>query len=608
MPSGGGSDSPDRDAPATVSGGDLSLERARAFVDELARIGVRHACVAPGSRSTPLVLAVSSDDRIRVHVHLDERSAGFFALGIGKATGRTAAVITTSGTALANLHPAVVEADQSRAPLLLLTADRPRRLRGTDANQTVDQQRIFGRSARAFLEAPPDSEPDPDHRHLRALAARAEWATRGLPPGPVQVNFPFDKPLEPGSPDALDTGEPAPGGRPDGAPYTAVAETRPAASEDTVVRLARRLARAERPLVVAGPLPRAGVAGPAAIRLARAAGAPLLADPLSGARFGPGAAEVGVAGYDLLLGRSGGPGLPDPDLILRLGPAPTSAAVQDFCAGRSGVPQVVVDPGGRWMDHAAVVSDYLHAEPGLLCEAVAGRLEANPPERDEWPRNWALAGKRAGEAIVGSVLEGPFFEGTVLHLLAAELPEGATLVVGSSMPVRDLDAFGLPRDEQLRVLANRGASGIDGFASTALGAAAAGPGPVVAVCGDLSFYHDMNGLLAARDHEGDVTFVVINNDGGGIFHMLPIREFEPPFTRLFATPHGLDFGRAAALYDLPHRRVDGEQDLASALSGMGRTGPGVRILEVMSRREENRDRRERVARRVRDAVSGPAGA
>lgn len=587
--------------------GVVNLAWAGAFVDELARFGLRHACLAPGSRSTPLVLALAREDRIRVHVHLDERCAAFFALGVGKATGRAAAVITTSGTAVANLHPAVVEADQSRTPLLLLTADRPHRLRGTDANQTVDQRGFFGSHARTFLEAAAPSAEEGDLRYVRALASRADWATRGPAPGPVQVNFPFEKPLQPDSAAADSPGAVPPGGRTDGAPFTAVPRSRISALPEAVDRLAEQLRDAHRPMIVAGPLPDDEAGGPAAIRLARAAGAPLLADPLSGARFAPGAAEVGVAAYDLLLGEEDPSGLPDPELVLRLGPAPTSKAVRRYLARHPGTPQVVVDPGGRWMDHAAVASEYLHAEPGQLCEALAARLEEDPPDREEWTARWREADQQARRAM-RAVMDGPFFEGTVLHGVAAALPQGGTLVVGSSMPVRDLDAFGLPRDEALRVLGNRGASGIDGLISTALGAAAAGGGPMAVVCGDLTFYHDMNGLLATREDLGDIVFVVINNDGGGIFHMLPIREFDPPFTELFATPHGLDFSHAARLYDLPYRCVETGEEFRSAFPAAGREPGGARILEVKSDRERNREHRRRAAARIRNAVKASLGA
>jgi 2-succinyl-5-enolpyruvyl-6-hydroxy-3-cyclohexene-1-carboxylate synthase len=309
-----------------------------------------------------------------------------------------------------------------------------------------------------------------------------------------------------------------------------------------------------------------------------------------------------VAAYDVLLEDPEAAGLPEPDLVLRVGPGPTSAAVRRYLADRPSLPQVVVDAGGRWMDHAAVASEYLPAEPGPACHALAGELEREPPERDGWPDPWRDAGRRAAGAVRRAV-DGPFFEGSVLHHVAAGLPEGATLVVGSSMPVRDLDAFGLPREADLRVLGNRGASGIDGLVSTALGASAGRPGPLAVVCGDLSLIHDMNGLLAARDHDGDVTLVVINNDGGGIFHFLPIREFDPPFDDLFATPHGLDFSRVAGLHDLPYRRIGEEDDLRSALSEVGRQGGGVRLVEVESHRERNRRRRREATSRILEAAA-----
>ncbi len=614
-----------------------------AFVDELARAGVRHACVAPGSRSTPLVLALAADGRIRCHVHLDERSAAFFALGLGKATGVPAAVVTTSGTAAANLLPAVMEADASRAPLLLLTADRPARLRGTDANQTVDQLLLFGGRVRLFHEVAAPEAADRPLRYVRALAGRAVGAAIGPPAGPVHLDFPFEKPLEPvpvagDVPGDLPERAPlAAAGRPGGRAYTAVTPPCLLPEPGALEALARRLAEAGRVLLVCGPAPDAPGAlrlGGPALRLAAAGGWPLLADPLSGARFAPGAAGGTLGAYDLFLRSARIRGALRPDLVLRLGPAPTSAALSTYLEEHADREQVVVDTGPSWADHAAAASIMMRAEPAALAarlaDLVEGAAEGAGPAVGAaagraptgWAAAWRAAETAAREAALAA-LDGQegVFEGEVLAALARDLPTGTRLFVGSSMPVRDLDAFGEPRDGTLVVIGNRGASGIDGSVSTALGLAASGtaadgadaavgpkPGPpTVAALGDLSLYHDMNGLLAAGKEGLNVVFVVIHNDGGGIFHMLPIREYEPAFTPLFAAPHGLDFVHAARLYGLAYRAVEpaGTGRVAGMLQeavGAALAAGGAHLVVVRSDRRRNHELHERAAAAAVDAA------
>lgn len=649
---------------------------ARTLLDELARAGVREVVVAPGSRSTPLVLTAAADQRFRITVQVDERSAGFLALGVGKATGVPGAVITTSGTAAANLFPAVVEAAWSETPLLLLTADRPPRLRGADANQAIDQLHLFGRYTRLFQELSPAHVSEATLRHLRSVAVRAVAAAVGDPGGPVHLNFPFDKPLEPTPvpgdlPEGLGSGAPLlVDGRPGGAPFTRIAPRRALPEPSGVEVLAERLRRAVRPLLVAGPVPRPWETGPALRRLA-ALGFPLLADPLSGARFGvpggggfPGARGEGetdpgsthhqpartfvMSGLQDLVLRS-----PEvrrrlrPDMVLRFGASPTSAAVLSLLEESAGQAQVVVDSGDRWKDHQALATLALPWDPGRTAGALAdllgtrggdpadhqGRGEApsglDAEGRIGWLREWERM-----EAIAGEVVAGPgghpagFFEGTVLREVAARIPEHAILFVSSSMPVRDLDAFGEARSSGPLVLGNRGASGIDGIVSTAIGASLGGRCPVVAVLGDLALIHDMNGLLAARAPGVRVLFVVIQNDGGGIFHHLPVREYDPPFTRLVATPHGRAVDRIARLHDLTHLRVEGRsgeaggEDPTEPDAGSGSPSRGVEglraaldagfarlaggaesvLLEVRTDRSENERRQRDVAERVRSAL------
>jgi len=579
---------------------------ALAFMDELARSGIQDVCIAPGSRSTPLVLACAEDPRFRTFVHLDERSAAYFALGVGKATGRPGVVITTSGTAAANLYPAVIEAAQSESPLILLTADRPHRLRDADANQAIDQIRLFGRFVRSFYEVAPPEVADDSLLHLRSLACRAVADAVGLPAGPVHLNFPFAKPLEPtegpGDGAENEVHPLAARGRDGGAPFVDIRPRRLRADPEDVAQLLEMLAESSRGLLVAGPSADSERSGEAVVRFAAATGFPLLADPLSGARFGSTHGATVLGRYDLILREEEVRRCLAPDLIVRFGSSPTSAALLTFLQENGATPQLLVDSGHRWKDHLASASQCYQADPVLFLDALSDQA----PRRGapEWRMLWERAEEIASSAVA-HIRGDFFFEGDVLSTVAATLPESASLFVSSSMPVRDLDAFGAHRSERLRVLGNRGASGIDGVVSTALGVAATSEGPTVAVLGDVALCHDMNGLLAAWRYGIDVTFVVIHNDGGGIFHMLPIREREPSFTSFFAAPHGLDFRHVAELYNLHYSRIEGSSEavteLREALEAAVEEG-GARLVEVRTDREENHRRHQEIVEAVGRAL------
>jgi len=602
---------------------------ARAFIDELASRGVREVCVAPGSRSTPLVLAAVRDGRLRVRVHLDERSACFFALGVGRASRRPAVVITTSGTAAANLYPAIIESAQAEVPLLALTADRPARLRGTDANQTIDQERLYGVYPISFHEMPPPSSEPGALGLVRATARRAFSEALGLPSGPVHVNFPFDKPLEPpaaeddAGPEDVEAGW---GGVADARGVAArgdadvrLGAARLPAAGALVARLARRVDEVTEGVIVAGPAADPVALGPAVVTFAAASGYPVLADPLSGARFLDARGAVVVAGYDLFLHDERVRGSLRPGLIVRVGQGPTSAALQGFLESCAGVPHVVIDGGRRWKDHAGLATEYVRADaPDTLtriADDLRTREDANDLRQREggaWCTLWRYADRVVREALdaagaagtgAGAATALPV-EGAVARAVLRALPSGAGLFVSSSMPVRDVDAFALPGAAGVTVLANRGASGIDGIVSSAFGVAAASAGPTVCLLGDVAFFHDQNGLLWAREDDAAVVFVVLHNDGGGIFQMLPVRAHEPAFTRCFTAPHGLDFAHTAALHSLAHREVE-PPDVGDAVRAALSAG-GTHVIVVRTDGAENAAARARVAdavgRRVRRSI------
>ena len=524
---------------------------ARSLVDELARAGLREVVIAPGSRSTPLVMACAADERLRVRVHLDERACGFFALGVGKATGRPAAIITPSGTAVAHLFPAVVEASQSGVPLIVLSADRPNRLRGADANQAIDQHQIFGRYPRAFFQL---SEPTIDSRslrHLRSIAGRAWDKSCGSSQGPVHVNVPFDKPLEPqGSAHDLVVEDPlAFQGRADGSPMVRIESTRPAITEEQLGQLLKCLA-GRIGVIVAGPSEEASLLGPAVRHFASVTGFPLLADPLSGARFGVGDDRV-IVGYDLFLSDARVREHLTPEVVVRVGASPTSASLQRWLFQHADAEQLVIDDGPRWKDHGGTARTYFRADAVDALTRMSSKWPTHGKELSEEPfRSWARADRAAREAL-SPISEGELGEGAVAGVTLRALPNDAALVVSSSMPVRDLDAFAALRMEDaagknIHVFANRGASGIDGVVSTAFGISSQHSGPTVLLIGDVAFFHDQNGFLWSREDDAPLVIVLVDNDGGAIFGMLPISEFEPDFTKYFTTPHGLDPSHTAA--------------------------------------------------------------
>jgi len=577
-----------------------STLHGRALVDELARAGVRVACVAPGSRSTPLTVALAAHDEIRVRSHLDERSAAFFALGRARRTGEPTPVVTTSGTAAAELHPAVVEADEGRVPLLLLTADRPAELRDSGANQTVDQEKLYGSATRFYADLP---EPTAEPRTLRALrtkAATALAAATGTPSGPVHLNCPFQKPLEPtptgDAPADLDSL--AAEGRPDGAPFVRRTAGTPALSPADLRGLVDAL-DAARGLVVAGPADPPGLDREAFAALAAATGFPVLADPLSGLRFGGHVRTTPVVGaYDAYVDSAATAAWPAPDVVLRVGASPTSKRLRRYLAD-TGARQFVVDPAGGWREAEFRATDLVVADPSRLAARVAER--ATPSADAGWAERWERADRTARETHAAAADEGTVHEGRVLATTVERAPDPATICVSNSMPVRDLDRFGAPSTASLTVLGNRGASGIDGVVSTGLGAGDATTDHLTLVVGDLALYHDANGLLALERCGVEATVVLVDNDGGGIFHTLPVEAFDPPFTEQFKTPHGLDFAPLGDFYDLDVRTV-ALDEFGDAYERSVRT-PGSDLLRLSFDAESSHRTREALRDRVVERVA-----
>jgi 2-succinyl-5-enolpyruvyl-6-hydroxy-3-cyclohexene-1-carboxylate synthase len=561
---------------------------AGALVDELVRAGVHHFCACPGSRSTPLAVLIARHPGARLWMHLDERSAAFFGLGLAKALRQPVALLCTSGTAAANFMPAVIEAFYARVPLVVLTADRPHELRDCGAAQTIDQLRLYGGHVKWFVDLPePDAAPELV-RYARTVACRAVALARRGPAGPVHVNCPFREPLVPVSPDGAVPAEARSGGE----PYVTVASG-PRAPEGALVRdVMALLASVPRGLIICGPQDDPFLAE-AVIAAARALSYPVLADPLSGVRCGRHDRTVVLDAYDAFLRDADFVAHTPPQVVLRFGAMPTSKPVLQYLQRYPQCRQIVIDGDGGWNEPTGLAAEVLHVDGRLLCEALAAAAPARlagDPERAAWAQRWREANRAARVAIDRELAAlDELFEGKVFAELADLLPDGAVLYAGNSMPVRDLDTFFRANERHIRFLGNRGVNGIDGVVSSALGAAAAlqGAGPLVLVIGDLSFYHDSNGLLAAKQHGLDATIVLLNNDGGGIFSFLPqATEAAEHFELLFGTPHGLDFRPIAEAYGARFTRVRTWPEFREAVcAGIG--GRGLHVVEVPTERRRN---------------------
>jgi 2-succinyl-5-enolpyruvyl-6-hydroxy-3-cyclohexene-1-carboxylate synthase len=548
-------------------------------VDEWVRGGVTDAVVSPGSRSTPMALALAADQRVRVHVHHDERAAAFVAVGIGAATGWPAIVLTTSGTAAVELHPAVVEAHHAKVPLLVVTADRPPELQDVGAPQTIDQTRLYGSAVRWFAE--PGVPDDAARDSWRSLAAETLRHAVDSPPGPVHLNLAFRDPLvgEPG---------PLPAGRPGGAAWHGAVEPRPEPVDLDLGSLADAVAGRSGVIVAGG-----GVTDPDGIHLlAGLLHWPVLADPRSGCRV---PAPWTISHFDAVLRTRGADTALRPEIVLRLGSLPASKVLAQWLASLDAW-QVGVDADGTRYDPDRDLGALLTAEPGTFARGLAARLRAGDGDGSNGPeppvgdigREWVRADTEVAAALTAALAAHPeVTEPGIARDVVAALPADARLVVSSSMPVRDVEWFSSPR-AGVSVLANRGVNGIDGVVSTAVGVALGSGRPTAVLIGDVAFLHDTNALLGVAARGIDLTIVVIDNDGGGIFSFLPQADALVPerFELLFGTPHGVDPGAIAAAHGLDVTRLDRADEVAPGVAAALATG-GVHVLVARTDRAAN---------------------
>ncbi|RDI44376.1 2-succinyl-5-enolpyruvyl-6-hydroxy-3-cyclohexene-1-carboxylic-acid synthase [Falsibacillus pallidus] len=579
-----------------------SLTRYTAsFIDELVQAGITDMVVSPGSRSTPMAILMAEHPSINLYMNVDERSAGFFALGLAKASKNPVVLLCTSGTAAANYFPAIVEANLSRVPLIVLTADRPHELRNVGAPQAIDQIHLFGSHVKWFNEMALPENDESMISYVKAAANRAVGAAKSNPSGPVHLNFPFREPLIPDL---------------SGEVFESVNGTDKKSMPPKVMNGSLHLddtqldelfsifSEHEKGIIVCGPMDAA--AGPI-IELAERLGYPVLPDPLSQLRSCSEDVnqEILLEGYDAFLRTEAVKQELKPDVVLRLGAMPVSKSAMLFMKNLKSAQHVVVDSGSGWRDPSHISTTMVYSDENSFCQSLIKRA-GDEKRNTGWLKMWKEINSITIKNMSQIELAEDMDEGKVFFEMANNLPENSGIFVGNSMPIRDIDSFFFNNKKNIHVMANRGANGIDGVVSSALGASAH-IHPMHLVIGDLSFFHDMNGLLAANMNKLNLTIIILNNNGGGIFSYLPQAEKAPHFELLFGTPTNLDFKHTAALYGADYILAENWDDFNSALINHAEND-GLKIIEVQTNREKNvqvhRELWNTVSREIEDYLKG----
>lgn len=592
-----------------------------AFIDELVRSGLRHIVVSPGSRSTPLAVLAAEHKSLKVWMNIDERSAAFFALGLAKASRETVALLCTSGTAAANYFPAITEANLSRVPLLVLTADRPHELRDVGAPQTINQIGLYGEHVKWFSEMPIPEDSPAMLRHARVMASRSLITADQEPKGPVHLNFPLREPLLPN----LDHPQLFGAGREENSPYVAKQYGDSLPNQAAIEQLANQLKEVEKGIIVCGPIEHEALFD-VVIELANALQYPIVADPLSQLRSY--SDEHIIDAYDSFLREQEVVKSLQPDVFIRIGAMPVSKPMLQYMNAYPNARHIVVDEAG-WRDPTLLISDRWLVNPITFCKQLAESLQTlqhseidseaqhaktesgvklaetqsklqqselqselqqseSHSESSLWLRQWHELNQLTAEVLQAEANmehRDTLFEGRVVTELQQLMPAFSTLFVGNSMPIRDVDTFFSQMDKPIRIMANRGANGIDGLVSTALGVSAHETKTVL-LLGDLSFYHDLNGLLASKLYGLNITIVVINNDGGGIFSFLPQAALPNHYEMLFGTPIGLDYEKVVSMYGGQFTRVNTWEQFREAFQLADATG-GLQVIEVPTDRNDN---------------------
>ncbi|MDR7240637.1 2-succinyl-5-enolpyruvyl-6-hydroxy-3-cyclohexene-1-carboxylic-acid synthase [Neobacillus drentensis] len=549
-----------------------------AVVAELIFSGVTDVVVSPGSRSTPMAMIMAEHPDLKVHIHVDERSAAFFALGIAKSLNRPVAILCTSGTAAANYFPAIVEARYARVPLIVLTADRPHELREVGAPQAIDQIHLYGKHVKWFSEMALPEKSEEIIRYARTVCARAVAIATSAPSGPVHLNFPFREPLIPKLDEELFQLNERPNG------YIKVQNGNLTLSDEHFQEIANRLTKTNKGVIICGNM--GDPEFPKAVtQLAEQLNFPIIADPLSQLRSGQHNLENIIETYDTFLRVDDAKSFLKPDVILRFGAMPISKALTIFLKENGSAEQYVIDGGGGWRDPSALSTNMIFCNESLFCEKLLSYTVPN--SSSEFLMKWKKINGLTKENMTALRDITEISEGKLFYQLAEMVPEGATLFVGNSMPIRDLDSFFLNNNKEIKVMANRGANGIDGTVSTALGAALYSKSFYL-VLGDLTFFHDLNGLIAAKLYNLDINILLVNNNGGGIFSFLPQSEHSKNFELLFGTPLDLEFEHAVKMFKGEFTKIEDWDHLESEMM-KATNQSGLKVYELRTNRDVNRD-------------------
>ncbi|MEH7502224.1 2-succinyl-5-enolpyruvyl-6-hydroxy-3-cyclohexene-1-carboxylic-acid synthase [Neobacillus drentensis] len=549
-----------------------------AIVSELIFTGVSDVVVSPGSRSTPMAMIMAEHPDLKVHIHVDERSAAFFALGIAKALNKPVAILCTSGTAAANYFPAIVEARYARVPLIVLTADRPHELREVGAPQAIDQIHLYGSHVKWFSEMALPENSNEIIRYARTVCARAVAIATSAPSGPVHLNFPFREPLIPKLDDELFRLHERANG------YVKVHNGDLTIADEQFQDIAEKLTKTNKGIIVCGNI--IDNEFPEAVtRLAEKLNFPIIADPLSQLRSGKHSLENIIETYDTFLRNNDAKAFLKPDVVIRFGSMPISKALTVFLKENGSAEQYVIDGGGGWRDPSSVSTSMIFCNESLFCRKLFTYTveESSSEFLTEWKRVNLLT--KENMTSLRDITE--VSEGRLFYQLAEMLPEGATLFVGNSMPIRDLDSFFLTNNKAIKVMANRGANGIDGTVSTALGAALYSKS-LYLVLGDLTFFHDLNGLIAAKLYNIDINIILVNNNGGGIFSFLPQSEHPENFELLFGTPLNIEFEHAVNMFKGEFTKIKDWDHLGSEMMKTT-SNNGLKVYELKTIRDINRD-------------------
>jgi 2-succinyl-5-enolpyruvyl-6-hydroxy-3-cyclohexene-1-carboxylate synthase len=548
-----------------------------AFVAELVQTGITDVVVSPGSRSTPMAMVMAEHPDLRVHINVDERSAAFFALGMAKASGKAVAILCTSGTAAANYYPAIVEAHYSRVPLLVLTADRPHELRDVGAPQAIDQIHLYGQHVKWFVEMALPEESEDMLRYARNVCARAASTALAAPAGPVHLNFPFREPLVPN----LEKGNLFEFAERQGG-YVTIEHGTPRLEKEVMARIGEELKKYEKGIIVCGSLEEAGFIE-AVVQLAENLQYPIIADPLSQLRSGKHDGTNIIDTYDTFLRNDDAKNALKPDVIIRFGAMPVSKALTIFLKENKEAEQWVIDGGMGWRDPSLLTTSMIYCSETSFCEELSSFVEKRATSK--YLSKWRDLNTYTKENMLRIREVTQLSEGRLFNLLPELLPEGATLFVGNSMPIRDLDSFFYFNHKSIKIMANRGANGIDGTVSTALGASTVHQ-PLYLVLGDLTFFHDLNGLMAAKLHNLNIKIIVINNNGGGIFSFLPQANHPRNFEQLFGTPLDLKFEQVVQMYDGTYELISDWNHFTSSIE-QNLQNNGLSVMEVTTNRDTN---------------------